>query len=224
MLFVKAKAKGDEKFPVRVSVLERVVHAIGIPVEALRAARVLNKVVHREEGAGDGIIDAPVHVDEPEGHHVLVSGESPVEGERSPGLPGVPGGEAHAVAPGVEVGLLHGVLVPVEHLLPPAEVVGEHIVEVFVPTLVDMHGNDLNFGVDIVEPTGSGGCGIQLIKVGDPGLFLDKSLPVGNHRTSFMDNKPCNRFSLANPLLMLEDQLFLKYYKQYIMNLEPYIY
>ena len=40
--------------PVGVSVLQRVVQAVGIPVEVLRAAGVLHVVVHGEEGAGDG--------------------------------------------------------------------------------------------------------------------------------------------------------------------------
>ena len=54
--------------PIRISVFQRVVHAVGIPVEVLGAARVLHVVVHREEGAGDGVIDTSVHVDEPVTH------------------------------------------------------------------------------------------------------------------------------------------------------------
>ena len=108
--------------------------------------------------------------------------EAAVEGERGLGLRGVPRGVAHAVAPRVEVGLLHGVLVFIKHLLPTAEVVGEHVVEASGAVLVDVHGHDLAFGVDIVETSGGGGRGFELIEIRYPGLLLDERLSVGDYR------------------------------------------
>ena len=65
--------------PIRVGVLERIVHAVGIAVEVLGAAWVLHEIVHGEEGAGDGIIDPAVHVDESVTHQMLMSGKAAVE-------------------------------------------------------------------------------------------------------------------------------------------------
>ena len=84
-----------------------------------------------------------------------MSSESPVEGERGLGLRGVPRGVGHAVAPGVEMGLLDDGLVLVQDLFPAAEVVGEHVVEALRAAVVDMHGHNPSLGVDVVEPAGS---------------------------------------------------------------------
>ena len=115
-------------FPVRIGVFQRVVHAVGVPVEVLGAARILHVVVHREEGAGDGVIDPSVHVDEPVTHQMLVSGEAAVE-EQGGGLY-----QARAVAvvgraPGVETHVLHHQSVAVGDGGPAAEMVGMDVVE-----------------------------------------------------------------------------------------------
>lgn len=85
-----------------------------------------------------------------------MSSESPVEEQRGRHRRG-DGVAVIGRAPRVEMHVLHHHAVAVGDGGPAAEVVGEHIVEVFVPTLVDMHGNDLAFGVDIVEAPGGGG-------------------------------------------------------------------
>ena len=114
-------------FPVRVGVLQRVVQAVGIPVEVLGATRVLHEVVHRKEGAGDGVIDPSVHVDEPVTHQMLVAGEAAVE-EQGGGLR--EGGAVAVVgrAPGVETHILHHQSVAVGDGGPTAEMVGMDIV------------------------------------------------------------------------------------------------
>ena len=113
---------------------------------------------------------------------VLMAGEAAVEGERGLGLGRIPGGVAHAVAPRVEMRLLHNGLVFVHHLLPAAEMVGEDVIEVSRTVFGDMHGHDAPLGIDVIEPAGGGGSGFHLIKVRNPGLFLDERLPVGDHR------------------------------------------
>ena len=67
---------------------------------------------------------------------MLVAGEASVEGECGLCLGRVPSGIAHAVAPGVEVGLLHDGLALVKHFLPAAKMVGEHIIKAFCAVLV----------------------------------------------------------------------------------------
>lgn len=61
---------------------------------------------------------------------MLMAGEAAVESKRSLGLRSVPSSVAHAVAPGVEMGLLHDGLVLPHHLVPAAQVVGEDVVEI----------------------------------------------------------------------------------------------
>ena len=83
---------------------------------------------------------------------MLMTRETTVEGEHGLGLRRVPGGVAHAVAPRVEMGLLDGVLALVKHLLPAAEVVGEHVTEASRAVLVNADGHDTPLGIDVVEP------------------------------------------------------------------------
>ena len=76
-----------------------------------------------------------------------MAGEASAEGEGDLRLRAGPGGVAHAVAPGVEVGALDGVLRPVRHHVPAAEVVGEHVVEAVGGDAVDLEGREPAEGV-----------------------------------------------------------------------------
>ena len=78
------------------------------------------------------------------------------EGERDLGLAGVPRRVAHAVAPRVEVGLLHDVLEIVHHLLPASEMVGEHVVEAVGTSVGHVHRHEAALGIDVVEMAGGG--------------------------------------------------------------------
>ena len=85
---------------------------------------------------------------------MLVAGEASAEGEGDLGLRAGPGGVAHAVAPGVEVGALDGVLRPVHHHVPAAEVVGDHVVEAVGVAVPHMDRHDAPVGMDVVEMAG----------------------------------------------------------------------
>ena len=74
--------------PIGISVHHRVVHAIGIPVEALCEVGRLHVGVGREEASDDGVVEAGVGVDNLEAVVVLVAGEAAAEGERDLGLAG----------------------------------------------------------------------------------------------------------------------------------------
>ncbi len=114
--------------PIWVGVLQRVVHAVGISVEVLGAAWILHVVVNREEGAGDGVIDPAVHVDESEVRQMLVSGEAAVVAQ---GLGWHPAGVAALVgcSPGIEEHVLHHHAGPVGDGGPAAEVVGVDVID-----------------------------------------------------------------------------------------------
>ena len=89
----------------------------------------LHEGVGREESAYLGVIQPRVGVNRLYAVVMLVAREATVESEPDLGLLGVPSSVAHAVAPGVEMGLLHGVLVLVQHHIPVPEMVGDHVVE-----------------------------------------------------------------------------------------------
>ena len=136
-----------------ITIHHRVVHAVAVPVETLREVWYLDKRVGREEASYRGVVEACVGVDGLEQVVVLVAGEAAAEGEGGLRLGGVPRRVGHAVAPGVEVGLLDGVPVPVQHLLPASEVVGEHVVEAVRGAVPHMDGHHPPLGVDVVELT-----------------------------------------------------------------------
>ena len=116
-------------FSIWVTIHHWVVHAVGVPVVVLCEVGHLHIGVGREEASDDGVVEAGVGVDDLEAVVVLVAGEAAAEGERNLGLRGVPRGVGHAVAAGVEVGPLDGVLRLVHHDLPAAEMVREDVVE-----------------------------------------------------------------------------------------------
>ena len=119
----------------------------------LREVGGLHEGIGGEEASDDGVVEAGVGVDDMQSVVVLVSSEAAVKGERGLGLRSVPGGVAHAVAPGVEVGALDGVLVLVQNLLPAAQMVSKHVVETLRPVLVDADGHNAAFGVYVVQPS-----------------------------------------------------------------------
>ena len=125
----------------------------------------LHEGVGREEAPKDGVVEAGVGVDDLEAVVVLVAGEAAAEGERHLRLRGVPGGVAHAVAPGIEVGLLDGVLEIVHHRLPASETVGEHVVEAVGTSVGHVHRHEAALGIDVVEAAGRGGGGLNLILI-----------------------------------------------------------
>ena len=63
----------------------------------------------------------------------------------------VPRRVGHAVAPGVEMGLLDGVLVLVHDLFPAAEMVGEDVVEAVGGAVPHKDGHHVATGADVVE-------------------------------------------------------------------------
>ena len=93
----------------RVNIAQRVVHAVGVAVEALGTRRVLDETVGGEEGNGERVVHLPVHVDQPETGKVLVAGEAAVEGVRHVVVTET-GGVAPP-SPGVMAQPLHGVAV-----------------------------------------------------------------------------------------------------------------
>jgi len=110
---------------------QRVVHAVGVSVEALGARRVLHVPVGREEGGRGGVVHAPVHVDEAEQREILVTGEAAVEHGLSKATgSGVvhPGARIAGIAPCVVAQALLHVAVAVGDDAPAAEVVLEDIV------------------------------------------------------------------------------------------------
>ena len=170
------------KLSVLITIHHRVVHAVAVPVEALREVGCLHKGVGREEAANHRVVEASVGVDDVEAVVMFMSGEAAVEGERGLRLRRVPVGVAHAVAPGVEVGLLHGGLALAHHLLPTAQMVGEHVVEAAYAVLVNTYGNDASFGVDVVEPSRSCCRRLNLVEIRNTGLLLDERVASGDHR------------------------------------------
>ena len=129
----------------------------------------LDEGVGREEAADHGIVEAGVGVDDAETVVVLVAGEAAPEGERDRGLLSVPTRIIHAVAPGVEVGALHGVLRLVHHDLPAAQAVPEDVVEAVGGTVLHMHRHDASLGIDVVETAGGAARRLHLVEAGDAG-------------------------------------------------------
>ena len=63
----------------RVGVAQRVVHAVGVAVEALRVAGLLHVAVDGEERTHHGVVHPAVHVDEAEDDQMLLPGVATVE-------------------------------------------------------------------------------------------------------------------------------------------------
>ena len=91
----------------RVCVAQRVVHAVGVAVEALCSGGVVNESIDGEERTHLRVVHPAVHVDEAEGGDVLVQGVAAVEGVRHVVIPEAVG--VAATAPGVIAQPLHGV-------------------------------------------------------------------------------------------------------------------
>ena len=64
--------------PVQVHISQRIVQAVGVAVEALRALGLLHLGVGAEETAQSGVVEPRVHVHQPEPWQVLVTGEAMV--------------------------------------------------------------------------------------------------------------------------------------------------
>ena len=62
--------------PIRVGVLQRVVHAVAVPVEGLREVGSLNKRVGGEEASDGGVVETGVGVDDVQEVVMLVAGEA----------------------------------------------------------------------------------------------------------------------------------------------------
>ena len=112
----------------RVDILQRIVHAIGIAVEALGVFGALHVGIHREERRHLRVIHAAVHVDQAESIQVLVSGEATVEHRLGQLAPSTPSLSAPKVAPGIETQLLLYIALVVSNRGPAAKVVFQDVV------------------------------------------------------------------------------------------------
>ncbi len=84
----------------------------------------------------------------------------------------VPRRVGHAVAPGVEMGLLDGVLVLVHDFFPAAEMVGEDVVEAVGGAVPHMDGHHVATGADVVELACDTARGRHLMEAGHAGHGL----------------------------------------------------
>ncbi len=103
---------------------------------------------------------------------MLVPGEAAAEGEGDLRLRGVPRRVGHAVAPGVEMGLLDGVLVLVHDFFPAAEMVGEDVVKAVGGAVPHMDGHHVATGADVVELACDTARGRHLMEAGHAGHGL----------------------------------------------------
>ena len=138
--------------PGRIHKPQRVVHTIGIPVEALRTRGILHIAVSREERRHHGIVHSSVHVYESEGSKMLMSSITTVEhGFVEAVVSGVvrPCVGVAQVAPGVVAQpLLHGA-VPISDRIPAAKVVLEDIMGRLHTVLFLYHGEHAVRAVEI---------------------------------------------------------------------------
>ena len=165
------KPPGKKK-SIRITVHHRVVHAVAVPVEVLCEVGGLHEGIGREETADHRVVEAGVGIDDLEAVVVLVAGEAAPEGERDRGLFSVPTRIIHAVAPGVEMGLLDDGLALVHHLVPAAEVVGEDVIEAVGVAVLHMQRHHTSLGIDVVEMAGGRRCYFFLVKLRDAGHLL----------------------------------------------------
>jgi len=97
----------------RVGVAQRVVHAVGVAVEALCSGGVVNESIDGEERAHHWVVHAPVHVDEADMVIVLMQGVAAAEGcfDRLSNRGIAKANGVAAAAPSVVAQPLHGVAV-----------------------------------------------------------------------------------------------------------------
>jgi len=112
----------------RVGVAQRVVIAIGVTIESLGTGGVLHVGVYGEETAGQGIVAAAIHVNEPESCHVLMACKTSVKHGRA-GETAAPSRRVTQVAPGIKAQFLLHVALAVGYRGPAAEMVLQDVVD-----------------------------------------------------------------------------------------------
>ena len=131
---------------------QRVVHAVGVPVETLGTCGILHVAVSREERRHHGIVHAAVHVDQTKRRQVFMSSITSVEHgfvEAVASRVVRPGVGIALVAPGIVAQpLLHGA-VPISDRIPAAKVVLEDIMGRLHAVLFLYHGEHAVRAVEV---------------------------------------------------------------------------
>ena len=135
-----ARCRATHHLPsARVSILQRIVEAIGVAVETLRVVGALHIGIHREERRHLWVVHAAIHVNQTEGIEMLMASKATVEHGRGQLARSLPGLRVAAVAPSVKAQLLLHITHAISNCCPASKIVFQNVVNGFHITLLFHH-------------------------------------------------------------------------------------